>query len=44
VNPDQIEVEFCRADELERRRGLSSELDEMWSYVVRRIGSVEERG
>jgi insertion element IS1 protein InsB len=30
---DQIEVELCRADELEVRRGLSSELDEMWSYV-----------
>ena len=28
-----MEVEICRADELERRRGLSSELDEMWSYV-----------
>jgi len=28
-----VEVEICRADELERRRGLRSELDEMWSYV-----------
>jgi len=26
-------VEICRADELEVRRGLSSELDEMWSFV-----------
>jgi hypothetical protein len=26
-------VEIWRADELEVRRGLSSELDEMWSYV-----------
>ena len=31
--PAQVEVELCRADELEVRRGLSSELDEMWSYV-----------
>jgi len=28
-----VEVEICRADELEVRRGLSSELDEMWSFV-----------
>jgi len=26
-------VELCRADELAQGRGLSSELDEMWSYV-----------
>ena len=26
-------MEIWRADELEVRRGLSSELDEMWSYV-----------
>ena len=31
--PEQVEVEICRADELEVRRGFSSELDEMWSYV-----------
>jgi len=31
--PEQIEVEIWRADALEVRRGLSSELDEMWSYV-----------
>ena len=31
--PEHVEVESCRADELEGRRGLSSELDEMWSYV-----------
>jgi transposase-like protein len=42
--PEQVEVEICRVDELEGRHGLSSELDEMWSYVVRRISSVEERG
>ena len=33
LHPEQIEVEIWRADELEIRRGLSSELDEMWSYV-----------
>jgi len=33
LKPEQVEVEICRADELEVRRGLSSELDEMWSYV-----------
>jgi IS1 family transposase len=26
-------VEICRAEELDHRRGLTSELDEMWSYV-----------
>ena len=35
LNPDQIEVERWREDELSRRRGLSSELDDMWSYVAR---------
>ena len=34
--PEQVEVELWRADELEVRRGLSSELDEMWSYVARK--------
>ena len=33
VNPDHVEVEICRADELNQRRELSSELDEMWSFV-----------
>jgi insertion element IS1 protein InsB len=33
VKPDQIAVEIGRADELARPRGLSVELDEMWSYV-----------
>ena len=32
-HPEQVEVEIWRADELEVRRGLSSELDEMWSFV-----------
>ena len=36
VNPEQVEVEIWRADELEVRRGLSSELDEMWSYVCKK--------
>jgi insertion element IS1 protein InsB len=34
--PEQVEVEICRADELDQRRGLSSELDEMWSFVARK--------
>ena len=33
LHPEQVEVEMCRADELARRHGLTSELDEMWSYV-----------
>jgi len=33
LHPEQVEVEIWRADELEGHRGLSSELDEMWSYV-----------
>ena len=33
VNPEHVRVEMCRAEELDRRRGLTSELDEMWSYV-----------
>jgi insertion element IS1 protein InsB len=36
LNPEQVEVEICRADELDQRRGLSSELDEMWSFVARK--------
>lgn len=36
LHPGQVEVELWRADELEVRRGLSSELDEMWSYVARK--------
>jgi insertion element IS1 protein InsB len=36
LNPTQVEVELWRADALEGRRGLSSELDEMWSYVARK--------
>ena len=29
-------MEICRSEELDRRRGLTSELDEMWSYVRRK--------
>jgi insertion element IS1 protein InsB len=36
LNPQQVEVEIWRADELEGRRGLSGELNEMWSYVARK--------
>src|SRR4029453_5455059 len=36
--PEQVEVEICRADELAQRRGLSSELDEMWSFVGKKGG------
>jgi insertion element IS1 protein InsB len=33
LNPTQLEVEICRSEELDQRRGVTSELDEMWSYV-----------
>jgi insertion element IS1 protein InsB len=33
LSPEHVEVERCRAEELDWRRGLTSELDEMWSYV-----------
>ena len=36
LRPEHVEVEICRADELAQRRGLTSELDEMWSYVGRK--------
>ena len=36
LDPEQVQVEICRADELDQRRGLSSELDEMWAYVTRK--------
>ena len=29
LHPEQVEVEVCHSEELERRRGLTSELDEM---------------
>ena len=31
--PEHVKVEIYCAGELEQRRGLTSELDEMWSYV-----------
>jgi insertion element IS1 protein InsB len=33
LHPEHVEVEIWRADALEVRRGLTSKLDEMWSYV-----------
>ena len=33
VHPEHVEVKIYRADELSQHRGLTSELDEMWSYV-----------
>jgi insertion element IS1 protein InsB len=33
LHTEHVEVEICRAEELDHRRGLTSELDEMWSYV-----------
>ena len=33
LHPEQVEVESGRAEELDRRRGLTSERDEMWSEV-----------
>ena len=33
LHPEQVEVGVCRAEELAQCSGLTSELDEMWSYV-----------
>jgi len=33
LNPEQVEVEIYRSEELDQRRGLSAELDEMWSFL-----------
>ena len=33
MNPAHLTGEMGRSEELDRRRGLTSELDEMWSYV-----------
>ena len=33
MNPEHITVEMCRSEALDYRRGLTSELDEMWSFV-----------
>jgi len=37
LHPEHVEVEICRAEELAQRRGLTSELDEMWSYVGKKV-------
>ena len=37
LRPEHVEVESCRADELAQRRGLTSELDEMWSFVGKKV-------
>jgi insertion element IS1 protein InsB len=36
LNPEHVAVEICLAEELAQRRGLTSELDEMWAYVARK--------
>jgi insertion element IS1 protein InsB len=36
LNPEQIEVDIWRADELEGHRGLRSERDARWSFVARK--------
>ena len=36
LHPEHVEIDICRADELAQRRGLDSELDEMWSYVSKK--------
>lgn len=33
LHPEQVEVESCRSEELDRRRGRTSELDDMGSFV-----------
>src|SRR5262244_1730822 len=38
LHPEHVAVESCRADELAQRRGLTSELDEMWSDVGKKAG------
>jgi hypothetical protein len=36
LNPEQVDVERCRADELDQRCGVISELDEVWAYVAKK--------
>jgi insertion element IS1 protein InsB len=36
LHPAQVEVEVCRSEALDRRRGLTSELVEMWLYVAKK--------
>jgi hypothetical protein len=42
LDPEHVEVEICRADEVAQRRGLASELDEMWSYVGKKVEDVSQ--
>jgi insertion element IS1 protein InsB len=37
LNTEQVEVEICRSETLDQRRGLTSELDEMWSFLARKV-------
>ena len=36
MQPEHVTVEICRSEDLDRRRGLTSERDEMWSDVRRK--------
>jgi hypothetical protein len=36
LNPEQLEVEIWRADKLDQRHELSSELGEMWCFIARK--------
>jgi len=36
LNPQQVEVNICRIEELERTEETESEVDEMWSYVEKK--------
>ena len=36
MNPEHITVEMCRSEALDYWRGLTSELDAMWSFVQRK--------
>ena len=36
LNPEQVQVEIWRADELDQCHGLTSELDEMWASVAKK--------
>jgi hypothetical protein len=40
LNPEQVEVKIRWADELDQHRGLSSELDERWSFASREVESM----
>ena len=38
LHTEHVEVEICRAEVLAQRQGVTSELDEMWSYVGKKAG------